>query len=645
MRWLRTLPLKTLVPLAFLTSGFLLIVLFYAFVLPVVTRSISDFNKRQAEALTQVEQGQLITLLALNDPTEISRVIFFASSDPSVKRMAIADENGEIKYASRSRLIGRSLDSMLLKYAVDTSKPSLKTGEISIVTLEDTPGTVVAYASLPFESNGQLKEWILVSVLDYGQIISTTEDLIIYPSNILALFFVIAGFVTAVILRTKLNRRLLPLVESARKVAEGEKGVQTNLGGLDEFAELSHAFDDMLAQIERQQHELEETIENARASSEAKAAFLSSLSHQVRTPLANVIGFLELLQEEAPNSDSSLYIRSALASANTLLGVIEDILEFSRFERGEALVIHETFCLNILTEEIVQSFLPLVQERNLDIEVTSTDDAPIWASSDFRLVRQILINLIDNAIKYTKTGTITVDISVDEAIETGKLLVSLSVKDTGTGMEFKEKEQLLTQLSNSEETHLVPETEGDLGLTLCRHFGSMLGGTWDIESTFGKGSVFTFSWLVDEVAPEEKAPTPHDMLKVNLNILVVEDNTINQMLMRNILEKWGHTIEVIRDGEQAIERIKGTLIYPDHTLPDLVLMDLELPGLSGIETTAAIRELSDQASTIPIIAVTANVSNEYREKCSEVGMNGFVGKPVNSQVLAVEIFRAMHLNK
>jgi len=378
-------------------------------------------------------------------------------------------------------------------------------------------------------------------------------------------------------------------LESSAAIAAGDTYVRSNLKGQDEFAELSTAFDNMAEQFERQQQQLKIAKETAENANRAKTLFLSGISHEIRTPLTNVIGFLELIdQPDSDSNDIKLFSQSAKISAETLLGLIEDIMQFSRLDAGEITPQSEPFCLNLLVQNIVEPYIQQAGENSLIIKIKSLSDDPIWIESDFRIIRQILMNLISNAIKFTTSGTITIGFNIIENTD-DKATISLSVHDTGIGM----PDHLQEQIENYLNAPGPKQYEDDLGLgiSICKPLSAILNGEWSIESKENQGSKFTLNLRTKLTS----AKTELSFKNINthrqnqLNILVVDDHTINRLLIQSILEKWGHRVTCAKSGKEAIEIVKATLIYPDKAFFDVCLIDINMPQMSGYETIQNIR--------------------------------------------------------
>jgi signal transduction histidine kinase/ActR/RegA family two-component response regulator len=639
---LKNLSLKTLIPVLFLSSGLILIFAFYLIVLPAAQKEAYEFAEKQSRLLIQSQQGRLDTLLSSGNDTRIAYDIFFAAADQRIKMILVLDEEGIIRYAHRTKLLGKHIQSTGLTFSSEIQGRTARYGTIAVAPIENHPELIAAYAGLSFVTDQKVNRWSLIIVEEYGSILKHITSLITFPSELLATFFVIIGLLLAMVLRLRLRNRLTPLLESSAEIAAGKINVRTNLQGQDEFAELSSAFDNMAEQFENQQQQLQVAKDLAESANRAKTLFLAGISHEIRTPLTNIIGFLELMdQPDTDRSDQQLYTKSAKISAETLLGLIEDILQFSRLDAGEISAIYEPFCLNLLIQNIIEPFAQQAGENSITIRIESKSDEPIWLESDYRIIRQIVMNLMSNAIKFTSSGSVIVGIDVEDIGE--KLTVTIWVKDTGFGMrpELRDEIEKYLNHTNDQDYH---DNLG-LGISICKRLGVIIDGKWQVESKEGEGSRFCFTIE----APKAHPTTELSFKEINtnnqntLNILVIDDHTINRLLIQSILEKWGHNVTCVKGGAEAIEAVKATLIYPDKKYFDVFLVDINMPGMDGYETANNLRALSDETANLPGIAVTAHVSDEDKEECLKHGINGYISKPIDTEMLASEIFRVTHI--
>jgi signal transduction histidine kinase/ActR/RegA family two-component response regulator len=350
----------------------------------------------------------------------------------------------------------------------------------------------------------------------------------------------------------------------------------------------------------------------------AKSEFLAMMSHELRTPLNGVIGVAAHLAEESDPQRVTEGLHLIRQSADALLAVVNDVLDFSKVESG-VLELEE---LPFVPEDALRSVVGLMHQRASeqgDVLVVEVDESvPRCVRADPTRFRQITINLVSNAIKFTRRGTVTCALRWEE----DRLI--LTVRDTGVGISPAQQARLFTPFSQADASTTREFGGTGLGLAIVSRLAKLMGGSVRLESELGKGSVF----VVDIVAPAcvmPEALTPAEAPSKPLRVLVVEDNPVNQLVLGRLLERMGHDVEHLADGQAAIDALLGA-----GEAFDAVFMDCHMPVLDGFEAT---RRLRSAGYAGPVIAITAAVTTEDRARCAAAGMNGFVAKPVNTERL------------
>lgn len=370
--------------------------------------------------------------------------------------------------------------------------------------------------------------------------------------------------------------------------------------------------------LKEKNRELTLEKDKAERASKARADFLSTVSHELRTPLNAINGITYLLLQEKPKASQLNYLKSLEFSGNYLLNFINDILEINRLESDKVVIEKINFNLSELTENIIISFKEFIHENNIKCHLNIDKSIDYNLKGDPTKLSQILINLLNNAIKFSKNGDIWCTIK-QKAETTEKVTLSFEIKDNGIGIPKEKQETIFDSFSQGSVE--INRTYGGtgLGLSIVKKILEILGSQIHLKSEPGKGSTFSFELEFEKgIAPKiTEIAKPNLTLLNKKKVLLVEDNKINQMITQKMLEKRGISCEIIDNGEEAIEIVK-TNNY------DLILMDIHLPGINGTEATSEIRKFNNH---IPIVALTAISLNENREMLLSFGMNEVITKP------------------
>ncbi|MCV2369255.1 ATP-binding protein [Roseateles oligotrophus] len=367
----------------------------------------------------------------------------------------------------------------------------------------------------------------------------------------------------------------------------------------------------------------------AEAGSRAKSLFLANMSHELRTPMHGLLGMLDLLKGTRLSPEQQNQLKAANDSSQHLLTVLNDILDISKMEAGGISISAEAVQLRGLLTEVAQLSRSQAAARGLEFELCIEPDLPNWVSVDPTRLRQILLNLISNAIKFTQGGQVSLRLSrMEETGERGSL--RFQVSDTGIGMDAATIGKLFQRFSQGDDSSSRRFGGSGLGLEISRNLARAMGGDIKVESRPGRGSTFSLELNLAECpAPTVVPPAlPEHKLNKNLHILVSEDHPTNQAYLQAVLERLGHRAVFCNNGLEALHRLQQGDDF------DLVLMDLHTPLMDGYQATRAIRALPAPKSAIKIIALSADAFAESRARALQVGMDGFLSKPVSIEVLA-----------
>ena len=569
------------------------------------------------------------------------------------------------------------------------SKPSILSARIDTPTKENfasyyRKGIVHTEQSLPTKFNWHIKDNKIIvkraifgggNNLGYVVVCSNMDSLKanLYRNAIIVI--VITGF--GMIIGYGLSRRLQAVISgpiqeltkvAAKITRQKDYSIRANKYYNDEVGELNDAVNQMLNQIQKEMRErqwaeqelrnrhdqLEQTV-NARtielkmsnqrleiaveranlladqavSASMAKSEFLANMSHEIRTPMNAILGFSELLAEEKLSEQQREYTHVILSSGKNLLQIINDILDFSKIEAGKLKMDMVDCSLELMLEDIAMLFSQNCSKKGLDFEVLCCDQLPRTIRTDSVRLRQCLVNLLSNAIKFTETGHVYLHVSLDNIDATQ--YIRFDIEDTGVGIPKDRQDQVFEAFTQADGSITRKFGGTGLGLTITRQIVELFGGKLSLSSELGRGSVFTIllpNAIIADVPETSEAACrsvvlapsePEHNMPICGHILVAEDVKANQMLIRVILQKMGLQVSVVEDGQQAVNAVAAGQY-------DLILMDMQMPGMNGYEATQAIRSLQ---ITTPIVAMTANAMRGDEEKCFAAGCDEYLTKPID----------------
>lgn len=393
--------------------------------------------------------------------------------------------------------------------------------------------------------------------------------------------------------------------------------------------------------LDRAREEADEARIVAENASRAKSRFLAMMSHELRTPMTAVIGMGDLLMGTDLSERQKSFVTTLRSSAGTLLSILNDVLDFSKIEAGQLTLETIDFSLPRLIDDVVQLFLVRAAAKGLTLSASVADDTPRHVRGDPTRLRQLLFNLVSNAIKFTERGGVEIVVwSPDpprpaDAGGTGRpFSLRVEVEDTGIGMTEEQRARLFSAFVQADASTSRKYGGTGLGLAICKRLVEAMGGEIAVSSSPGRGSIFRFSIeilpaeatpvaeLAGRPPPEPARPDGPPTTPVALRLLLAEDNDINRMLITAMLTRIGHSVDAVADGHAAVEAI-GAADY------DLVLLDMEMPVLDGRSAARAIRRLAGPVARLPIVGLSADALPEHRDGHLAAGLDAYLTKPVD----------------
>lgn len=467
---------------------------------------------------------------------------------------------------------------------------------------------------------------------------SNLTESVAQQSNLL-LSKIIAALVTFILLAGVavyyiVLRPITKLTKASNSLAEGRYDAELPKAQNDEVGMLVHSFEQMRDNIKNTQGELIVSKEKAESANKAKSEFLANMSHELRTPMNGVLGLTEMILDSPLNAEQLDNARTIYKSGHNLLSILNDILDISKIEAGELEIEKVPFDLTTAIREVIQLFVPEAARKQLEL-LEEKADIPSVVYGDVTKIQQVLRNLINNAIKFTESGSITVIAKTTNFDD--KDYLYFAVKDSGIGIAQDKLEGIFEKFSQADASVTRKFGGTGLGLAICQQLTLLMGGKIGVESEQGKGSKFWFAIPVELPAANakpvnlyaENETSDEYIVFSDVNVLVVDDHPVNRMFAEKLLKKLGFShIHMAENGKEA-------LAAHERENYDIILMDCQMPELDGYQATTILRQLEKDTnvSRVPVIALTANAMVGDREKCLKAGMDDYLSKPLKTDKL------------
>ena len=569
----------------------------------------------------------------------------------------IASSTGEAPFEAGRRGKERRL------LAADSGEPLIRA---TARYLEQRPGGLGAIAEpaqLSFDLGGERQfvhvaplsdprgiDWLTVVVLpesDFMALLQANTRVTLWVSLGALLLAVGLGILTA----RWISLPILRLREASRALAGGSLDHQVAGGGIDELEDLAEAFNSMATQLQVSFAELEKRVEErtaqfqeakeeADSANQAKTRFLANISHEIRSPLGAILGYVDLIEDRATSPDERRrYLRTIRRAGNHLSRLLGDLLDISRIEAGRLELNERTCELADVLADLASAFEPQAAEKGLSLRTRLAGWLPWRFATDPTRLRQILSNLLGNALRYTDRGGVTLSVTspgIEAGEERAEATLSFEVQDTGVGIRPEDQERLFQRFTQLEPS-LRPGAGFGLGLAITHQLADLMGGSVTVVSRPGEGSIFTVRIPVREcegwAARESFILRPAgdalaaDGLRLSGRVLIADDSRDLRELCKRMLQRWGLECATAEDGHQAVAAVAGSRF-------DAVLMDWQMPRMDGLEATRELRRLGVRT---PVIALTAAALQGDRERCLAAGCTGYLVKPIDFK----ELFRVL----
>lgn len=634
----------------------------------------TEINTKNYVQISAGQTARILDYLYRRSDIEDAEITIISQlgSDPNLNLVMVIDDKNIVHLSNRYELI----DIPINKTIADAYRGDLKTARekfaANVILSQDKQKLIAIYPILLQTLPNEIRP-SRVGILFFEYDLTRTKrqaynDALrrsLIFNGLLGIFCIGLWF----FFELTLTRRVSQLVAASHSLAEGDLNIRTQLSGSDELTQISIAFDHMASKIQENTKILQEelikraiieaklketneqlSISNVELASatKAKSEFLANMSHEIRTPMNGVIGLTQHLSMMNLSEEQRDLVHTIRDSGDALLTIINDILDFSKIESGNLQLEEHPFILTDIIKSVCNLLSTQATKKNINLEYAIADDIPVYLLGDSSRLRQILLNLVGNAIKFTEYGGIYLSVNsqiIGNHQGFSAYQIMITIKDTGIGIN-KQNLQKLFQPFNQGDTSISRKYGGTgLGLVISKSLVGLMGGkiwveslgnvagnppenwVFNPENTQIQGSIFHFTFITKEVLASsltakyahENEKKEGETDKIYLKILLAEDNKVNQKVALMTLKKLGYTADIANNGLEVLAMIENQLY-------DVILMDMQMPEMDGITATKMIREAN--ISQPWIIALTANALVQDRQICLDAGMNDFLAKPL-----------------
>ena len=570
----------------------------------------------EARALTLARMVALGvgTGLVADDYQVIGQAMEWARTDEHLIFISVVDGLGE-EFAS---------------YYRDDARPTVPTAALNDTAVIDA----TLAASVPVEYDAQH-----LGVLTLGLSLKTLHAQIASDrrgATFVALGIVSVGVALMFILTARVTRRLESLTTAAGQLTSGEFDVSLDTRGRDEVAQLAWAFQTMVGQVTRtldelrtRATELERAQEQTEEAARAKDTFIANMSHEIRTPMNGVLGMSELLADTALTDEQQQFTDSIRTSADALLDVINDILDFSKIAAGKLELETTDFQPRDVVDGVATLLAARARQKRVELICSVDNEVPVVAVGDPGRFRQILTNLVGNAVKFTADGEVEIRVSVVD-VQGDSETLRVAVRDTGIGIESDALEQIFDSFSQADGSMTRRYGGSGLGLTIAKSLTEMMGGEIAVESQVGKGSTFSFTARIKRAADQSETPRGARESLTGWRALIVEDNATNRRILQTQVSSWDMPCEVAETGEEALSLLQAAAQGGQPY--DLALLDMKLPGINGFELARTIKADPSLAS-VTLVMLTSMDGRTHEGDDASAGIAATLVKPVPQRTL------------